>query len=41
MARCSECDFELGVSITTREYVQVFCPNEDCPKFVKTFWIER
>jgi hypothetical protein len=38
---CKECGAELEVNTIKIMEQEVFCPNEACPLFVQSFWVER
>lgn len=42
LPNCAVCDQDMLCYNTYKVYkVALFCANDECPAFVKTFWVEK
>ena len=39
--KCETCGADMEEDARMIERVKIFCPNEDCPEFVRCFWMDR
>lgn len=39
--KCEECGEDMEEDNRTLGSVKIFCPNEDCSEFVRSFWRDR
>lgn len=38
---CGECGIAMDENSRKIDRVEIFCPNEECPQFVRCFWRDR
>ena len=39
--KCEECGEDMEEDARMVKRVKIFCPNEGCSEFVRSFWIDR
>ena len=39
--KCTDCGTDMEEDARMVKRVKIFCPNEDCPEFVRCYWRDR